>query len=99
MTCNTHCGYFYLAWVSEGLGFRLANLYLSQRCSLREVPKSLRDFPGGPVGENPPASAGDMDLIPDPRRFHMLWGNYTRAPQPLKPGHLEPVPGHLEAVL
>ena len=25
-------------------------------------------FPGGSVGKNPPANAGDMDLIPGPRR-------------------------------
>ena len=24
------------------------------------------DFPGGPVVKNPPANAGDMDLIPSP---------------------------------
>ena len=28
-----------------------------------------QDFPDGPVVENPPANAGDMDSI------HMLWGN------------------------
>ena len=34
-----------------------------------------RDFPGGPVVENTPASAGDMGSIPDLRIFHMLWSN------------------------
>ena len=29
------------------------------------------DFPGGPVVRSPPASAGDMGLIPGPGRFHM----------------------------
>ena len=33
------------------------------------------DFSGGPVVKNPPANVGDMDLIPGPGRFHMLWGN------------------------
>ena len=32
-------------------------------------------FPGGSAVKNPPASTGDMGLIPDPRRSHMLWGN------------------------
>ena len=30
-----------------------------------------RDFPGGPVVKNPPASAGDMSSIPGPGRSHM----------------------------
>ena len=32
-------------------------------------------FPGGPVDKNMPVNAGDMDLIPGPGRFHVLWGN------------------------
>ena len=32
-------------------------------------------FPGGPVVEKPPVSAGDVGLIPGPGRSHMLWGN------------------------
>ena len=35
----------------------------------------FQGFPGGPVVEKPPASAGDMGLIPGPGRSHMLWGN------------------------
>ena len=35
----------------------------------------MLDFPSGPVIKNPPASAGDMGLIPGLRRLHMLWGN------------------------
>ena len=35
----------------------------------------VRGFPGGSV-ENPPASAGDMGLIPGPGRSHMLPRNY-----------------------
>ena len=31
------------------------------------------DFPGGTVGENPPASAGNTGSIPGPGRFHMPW--------------------------
>ena len=33
------------------------------------------DFPGHPVVKNPPASAGNMGLIPNPGRSHMLWSN------------------------
>ena len=33
------------------------------------------EFPGGPVVKNPPANAGDTDLIPSLGRFHMPWGN------------------------
>ena len=29
------------------------------------------DFPDGPVVKNPPASAGAMSPVPDPRRFYM----------------------------
>ena len=32
-------------------------------------------FPGGSVVKNPPANAGDMGLIPDPGRSHMLQSN------------------------
>ena len=32
-----------------------------------------------------------MGLIPGPGRFHTLWSNYARAPQLLKPEHLEPM--------
>ena len=31
---------------------------------------SVKDFFGDTVDKNPPANAGDMDLIPGPRRFH-----------------------------
>ena len=34
-----------------------------------------RDFPGGPVVENLPASAGDTGSVPGWGRFHMPWGN------------------------
>ena len=35
----------------------------------------LMGFPGGAVVENPPANAGDMGLIPGPRRSHMPRSN------------------------
>ena len=34
-----------------------------------------RDFLGGPVVKNLPASAGDMSSIPGPGRFHMVQDN------------------------
>ena len=34
-----------------------------------------RDFPGGPVVNNPPTNAGDTGLNPGLGRFHMPWGN------------------------
>ena len=34
-----------------------------------------QDFPGGTVGKNLPASAGDMGLIPGPGIFHMPRSN------------------------
>ena len=33
------------------------------------------DFPGGAVVKNPPASVGDMGLIPGPGRSHMPRSN------------------------
>ena len=37
----------------------------------RKKKKKDQDFPGGIVGKNPFASAGDTGLIPGPWRFHM----------------------------
>ena len=34
-----------------------------------DLKPSIRDFPGGPVGKNPPANAEDTGLIPGPGRF------------------------------
>ena len=36
---------------------------------------TLRDFAGGVVDKNPPASAGDMGSISGPGRSHMPWSN------------------------
>ena len=44
-----------------------------------------RDFPGGTVGKNPSANAGDMGLISDPGRLHMTQATKDSAPQPLEP--------------
>ena len=43
------------------------------------------DFLGGTVGKNLTAHAGDMGLIPAPRRSHMPWCNWAQAPQILSP--------------
>ena len=53
--------------------------------------KARRDLPGGPVVKNPPANAGDTGLIPGPGRSHMPRSTEVRAPQLLKPAHLEPL--------
>ena len=45
--------------------------------------------------KNPPASAGNMGLIPDPGRSHMPLGKYACVPV-LKPVHLEPGLHHSE---
>ena len=40
-------------------------------CFLNPLKRKLLDFPGGEVGGNPPANAGDTDSVSDPGRFHM----------------------------
>ena len=51
-------------------------------CCLKLTQKKKKsDFPGGTVVKNPPATAGDMDLIPGPGRSHMPRSNKARAPQ------------------
>ena len=37
--------------------------------------RTSQNFPGGLLVKNLPVNAGDMDLIPDPERFHMADGN------------------------
>lgn len=46
---------------------------MKDKCDwLQQCPKYVPiDFPGGPVVTNLTASAGDMDSIPGPRRFHL----------------------------
>ena len=39
------------------------------------IKEYLRDCPDGPVVKNPPANAGDRDLLPGQGRSHMSWGN------------------------
>ena len=42
-------------------------------------------FPSGSAVKNPPASSGDMGLIPGAGGSHMPWSNYAGVPQLLKP--------------
>ena len=37
--------------------------------------QDVRDFPGSPVGKNPPANAGDMGSVPGVERFHVRGNN------------------------
>ena len=39
------------------------------------------DFPGGTVGKNLPANAGDMSSVSSLGGFHTLWSNKAQAPQ------------------
>ena len=63
--------------------YSVINLEYSQICEtitsfsvsffvfLNPLKRKLLDFPGGEVGGNPPASAGDTDSVSDPGRFHV----------------------------
>ena len=42
-------------------------------------------FPGGSVVKNLPASAGDVGLIPNLRRYHILQSIKVHVPQLLSP--------------
>ena len=44
---------------------------------LKKIKKVKENFPGGPLVKNPPANAGDMDLIPGPGKSHMLQGQLS----------------------
>jgi len=46
---------------------------------------SLGGFLSGSGVKNLPANAGDMGSVPSLRGSHMLWSNWTQAPQLLKP--------------
>ena len=48
------------------------------------IKKMSRDFPGGTVDRNPPASVGDTGSIPDPAGSNMPWSNGARVPQLLR---------------
>ena len=46
-----------------------------------QKPFTFRDFPGGAMVKNPPATAGDTGTIPGRGRSHMLRSNQAHAPQ------------------
>ena len=50
-------------------------LALRQLRVLKMKKSPEKDFPGGPVIENPTANAEDMGSIPGLVKFHMPWGN------------------------
>ena len=51
------------------------------KLSFAELKLGILGFPGGSVVRNLPASAGDMNSIPDLGRFHMPWSNKAWGPQ------------------
>ena len=58
-----------------------SHFWISKYCFITILKLWDRDFPGGTVLKNLPASAGDMGSIPDLGGFHMSQSNETRAPQ------------------
>ena len=67
----------------KGCSFKL----LVRKCFTKKV--TFEDFPGSPVVKNPPANAGDTDLIPGwELRSHVPWNNRARAPQLLAGAHV-----------
>ena len=51
------------------------NSHCSCRPTIRLETRSGQYCPGGEVDKNLPTNAGDMGLIPGPRRSHMLLSN------------------------
>ena len=66
----------------------LPHLYSSRNIvcfSVYMILKVFLDFPGGPVVESLPASAGDIGTVTGPGGFHIPWGNWACALQQEKP--------------
>ena len=55
------------------------------------------DFPGGAVGKNLPASAGDTCLIPGPGRLHVPQGSESPCTPATEPGLWSPRAATAEA--
>ena len=53
----------------------VAFLYTNNEPTGKEIKKSFRDFPGGPMVKNPPSTAGDSGSIPRERRSHVPQSN------------------------
>ena len=64
---------------------------VKQMCLKINFLENLQGFPGGAVFKNLPANAGDTSSSPGPGRSHMPRSSEARAPQLLKPVHIEPV--------
>ena len=50
-------------------------MYIKKKKKKKLLKLKNKGFPGGSVVKNLPAHAGDMGLIPDPGRSHVLWSN------------------------
>ena len=50
---------------------------LGRQCLKLYLKAYTLDFPGGPVGKNMSANAGEMGLVTDVERSHMPLGSYT----------------------
>ena len=53
----------------------------------KNILRNSRDFFGTPVVKNLGASAGDIGLIPGPRRFYMPWSNLNPCATTTEPTH------------
>ena len=56
-----------------------------ERAKYIDFEDAIKNLRGSPSNKNPPANAGNTDLIPGPGRSHMPQGNYAHAPQLLNP--------------
>ena len=68
-TDNTYYIRSVFSATKEDKTLKMADIKLSQE----HFKNCYVDFPGGPMVKNSPANAGDMDLIPDRGRSHLLW--------------------------
>ena len=57
-------------WIWPGITWKL---YTQKIDCFQGKIKSNEVFPGGSIGRNPPANAGDIGLIPNLGRCHMPW--------------------------
>ena len=66
--------------------------------SVSKTLMEAKDFPGGTMDKNLPASAGDVGLIPGPGRFHMPRSlcSWAHELQQERPPQLEPCALQLE---
>ena len=72
-------------YTASGKVTQLSSISYTQKFYHNVFKSQCPGLPSGPVIKNPPASAGDMGLIPGVGRFHMLWGNWAHGLQLLSP--------------